>query len=175
MARHNTKFVKVRFHRNYFGSGILGLSSAFNCRLTVGPRTFLSFTNSCREAAAPPCSLLTRAGKQSGSKGKPSARLAPLPTPTHGAFFQKIGLLSRNLFGGPVCSYQYSRDVEDCQTFPLSRTQPTVVTRRIVYSRNNQHCLCAPLHIQVYNAVYTARAVCIPDVRQATIHSLPRE
>lgn len=28
-----------------------------------------------------------------------------------------------------------------------------------VYSRNNQHCLCAPLHIQVYNAVYTACAV----------------
>lgn len=56
---------------------------------------------------------------------------------------------------------------------PLSRTQPTVVTRRIVYSRNNQHCLCAPLHIQVYNAVYTALAVCIPDARQAAIRPLP--
>ncbi|KAL0099508.1 hypothetical protein PUN28_020196, partial [Cardiocondyla obscurior] len=61
--------------------------------------------------------------KQSGSKGKgkPSgSSLSVSPSsPRVGAFFEKIGLLSRNLFGGPVCSYQYSRDVENCQTFPF--------------------------------------------------------
>lgn len=55
---------------------------------------------------------------------------------------------------------------------PLTRTQPTVVTRCIVYSRNNQHCLCAPLHIQVYNAVYTGPCQCT-FLMQATIHPFP--